>query len=91
MKYIYLVAKSKQSQANLCSSFGSFKVPVAMIGNPRLSTMQVFQGEFVLGTKGSERLFKMGNHQWIYVFWCLGRNEAGKMEVSKILREPSEC
>lgn len=54
-----------------------------MISNPRLSTMQVLHSEFVLGFKGRESFFKMRNHQWIYLFWRLGRNEAGKKRGKK--------
>ena len=49
---------------------------MTMVSNPRLSTMQVLYSEFVLGFKGRECLFKMRNHQWMYIFWRLGRNKA---------------
>ena len=52
--------------------------------------MQVLHGEFVLGTKGGERLFKMRNHQWIYIVWRLWRNEAGRKFDLRIKRRTSE-
>ena len=73
-----ILSTNQQSRANLCSPFSSFKVPMMMVGNPRLSTIQVLHGEFALATKGSERLLKMCDYQWIYIGWSLRRNEAGE-------------
>jgi hypothetical protein len=57
---------------------------MTMVSNPRLSTMQVLHSEFVLGFKGRECLFKMRNHQGIYIFWRLGRNEAGRRRRKEV-------
>lgn len=58
------------------SGLGCLKVPVAVISNPRLAAVEVFNGKLVLRPKLSKLLLQMVNDQRIDAVGCLRRYKA---------------
>lgn len=52
-----------------------------MVSDPWFSSVQLFDGQFVLASECGERLLEVIDHQRFDFFWCLRGHKTAKFDV----------